>query len=151
MRAEVENCSSDIRSLMNELRPTVLDHLGLYEALSEYLIGQIETAPFVLTANLDPELRGWASRQDAMLFRLVQEALLNVRKHGRATRVEVSLCRVDGRVVLSIIDDGCGFAPSAVPNGRLGLQMMGERAEAAGGRLAVDSAPGRGTAVRVVF
>ncbi len=147
----VATCSSDVRSVMNELRPTVLDHFGLYEALSEYLTGLMGSVAFALTMRLEPRLQGWSSRQDAMLFRLVQEALFNVRKHARAGRVEVSLASAGDRVTLGITDDGCGFDPERVASGHLGLLMMRERADAAGGLLDIDSSPGRGTRIRVHF
>jgi len=151
LQERVTDCSANVRSMMNELRPTVLDHFGLSEALSEYLTSLVGATPFAIETRLDPALQGWASRQDAMLFRLVQEALFNVRKHAGASRVEVSLRMCDGSVVLSLQDDGCGFDPARVPSGHLGLLMMRERAETAGGRLEVESAPGRGTTIRVVF
>jgi two-component system NarL family sensor kinase len=147
----VDACSADVRSLMNELRPTVLDHFGLSEALSEYLTAQVGSAPFAIDAHLDARLQAWSSRQDAMLFRLVQEAMFNVRKHAHASRVAVSLAPVGEDVELSIADDGCGFDPARVPSGHLGLRMMRERAESAGGSLEIRSASGRGTTIRVVL
>ena len=151
MQTEVAKCSSDVRSLMNELRPTVLDHFGFYEALSEYLTSLVGAVPFKIETRLDPQLQGWTSRQDAMLFRLVQEALFNIRKHARASRVEVSLQSDTEHVTLRFSDDGRGFDPAHIPAGHLGLLMMRERAEAAGGRAMIESAPGRGTTIRVIF
>jgi two-component system NarL family sensor kinase len=151
MQEQVDSCGADVRSLMNELRPTVLDDLGLYEALSEYFSSLDGICPFTIEANLDARLRGWSSKQDDMLFRLVQEALFNVRKHARATRVRVALESVGGQIVLSLKDNGCGFDPAQVPSGRLGLQMARERAKAAGGVLEIDSAPGKGATLRVVL
>ena len=63
----------------------------------------------------------------------------------------MSLASVNNCIVLSQEDDGCGFDPAHVPSGHLGLMMMRERAEAAGGRLQIESAPGRGTTIRVSF
>jgi signal transduction histidine kinase len=151
LERRVDECSSDVRSLMNELRPTVLDHFGLSEAVSEHLTALVGSAPFAIEARLDASLRTWTSRQDATLFRLVQEALFNVRKHAGASRVEVSLAPEGAQVALSIVDDGCGFDPARVPSGRLGLLMMHERAESVGGSLEIRSAPGRGTTVRVLI
>ena len=151
MQVEVAKCSSDVRSLMNELRPTVLDHFGLYEALSEYLTSLVGAVPFRIETRLDPQLQAWSSKQDSMLFRLVQEALLNVRKHARASRVELSLQQENDRVILCLSDDGRGFDPASVPSGHLGLLMVRERAEAAGGRPEIESSPGRGTTIRVIF
>jgi signal transduction histidine kinase len=136
---------------MNDLRPTVLDHFGLCEALSEYLTSLVGSVPFAIETRFDPQLQGWRSRQDVTLFRLMQEALLNVRKHAQATRVEVSLRLSDGNVVLSVRDNGCGFDPSSVPSGHLGLLMMRERAQAASGTLEIDTSAGSGTTVRLKF
>lgn len=86
---------------------------------------------------------------ESELFGIAQEALTNIRRHARATEVEVALQTAPRRVRLSIRDDGRGFSPKEVPGGRLGLVGMRERAEVLGARLRVRSAPGRGTAVTV--
>jgi two-component system NarL family sensor kinase len=151
LSAEAHACGTDVRALMNELRPTVLDELGFYEALSEYLAGLSGAVPFRLESRLDPQLQKWSSRQDAMLFRLVQEALLNARKHARAKRLSVSLERRDSAVVLNIEDDGCGFATASIPVGHYGLLTMRERAEVSGGVLEITSQLGRGTLISVRF
>ena len=136
---------------MNELRPTVLDELGFYEAASEHLARHSEIAAYRLSCRIDPRLRDWRSRQDAMLFRLLQEALLNIQKHAHASSVEVVLEPQGGdEVLLSISDDGLGFDPDKVPIGHYGLMTMRERAEAAGGRLSVEAGNGRrGTRIEV--
>jgi signal transduction histidine kinase len=151
LESTVRACTHDVRSIMNELRPTVLDELGFYEAASEHLARQAEVLPFRLVRRFDPSLRDWRSRQDAMLFRLLQEALLNIQKHAQATTVEVELdARSEGDVVLSIADDGQGFDPDNIPLGHYGLMTMRERAEAAGGALRVDAGPDRrGTRIEV--
>lgn len=140
----VRACTHDVRSIMNELRPTVLDELGFYEAAREYLTRLADTSPFDLVWRIDRNLRDWRSRQDAMLFRLLQEALLNVNKHAQAGRVEVSLEPDGEEVVLVIDDDGCGFDPARVPVGHYGLMTMRERAQAAGGSFKVASSRERG-------
>jgi two-component system, NarL family, sensor kinase len=150
LESTVRACTHDVRSIMNELRPTVLDELGFYEAASEHLARQAEVLPFRLVRRFDPALRDWRSRQDAMLFRLLQEALLNIQKHAQATTVEVEFESRDGDVVLSIADDGQGFDPDNIPLGHYGLMTMRERAEAAGGMLRVDAGAGRrGTRIEV--
>ena len=80
MRVELVDCSADVRSIMNELRPTVLDELGLYEAVTEYISNLADLVPFSIKTQIDPKLKDWHSAEDAMLFRLIQEALLNIRK-----------------------------------------------------------------------
>jgi signal transduction histidine kinase len=150
LEATVRACTHDVRSIMNELRPTVLDELGFYEAASEHLARQSEIVPYRLTCRIDPSLRDWRSKQDAMLFRLLQEALLNIQKHARATNVEVVLEPRGDEVVLSIADDGLGFDPDNIPIGHYGLMTMRERAEAAGGHLRVEAGGSRrGTKIEV--
>lgn len=150
LEVTVRACTHDVRSIMNELRPTVLDELGFYEAASEHLARHSELAAYRLSCRIDPRLRDWRSKQDAMLFRLLQEALLNIQKHAQASSVEVVLePRID-EVVLRISDDGVGFDPARVPIGHYGLMTMRERAEAAGGRLIVEAGGGRrGTRIEV--
>ena len=82
------------------------------------------------------------------LFRLAQEALTNTAKHASASKVTLGLEEAGGELVLSVADDGKGFDLAAAPRGRWGMTTMRERAEAAGGRLSVDSSPGSGTTVR---
>ena len=149
LSTEANACGADVRALMNELRPTVLDELGFYEALSEYLSGLNGAVPFRLESRLNPDLQKWKSRQDAMLFRLVQEALLNARKHAKAKRLSVTFDRCDNGVLLEVEDDGCGFDTAFIPIGHYGLLTMRERAEVSGGTLLVHSQPGHGTRISV--
>jgi len=151
LSTEAHACGADVRALMNELRPVVLDELGFYEALSEYLSGLSGAVPFRLVARLDPDLQRWRSRQDAMLFRLVQEALLNARKHARARNLSVAFERQEGGIALSVEDDGCGFDTRTIPLGHYGLLTMRERAEVSGGTFHVSSERGRGTRITVRF
>ena len=152
LEVTVRACTHDVRSIMNELRPTVLDELGFYEAASEYLARQSELLPYRLVRRIDPSLRDWRSRQDAMLFRLLQEALLNIQKHAQASTVEVTLEPRESEVVLTIADNGQGFDPDKIPIGHYGLMTMRERAESAGGRLHVQAGRGRpGTRIEVIL
>ncbi len=83
-------------------------------------------------------------------FRIAQEALWNVRKHGKASRVDVLTESRDGGIFVRIRDDGVGFRPDEAeppPSGHLGLASMKERTEMAGGWLRLQSEPGRGTTV----
>ena len=89
---------------------------------------------------------------EVTLLRVTQEALANVTRHASAGRVAVTLSYMDGEATLDVRDDGSGFTPTADgfgPNGGLGLRGMRERVEALGGRLAVETAPGRGTTIAV--
>jgi signal transduction histidine kinase len=82
------------------------------------------------------------------LFRVIAEALANVRHHARAASVKVSLTHRDGLLTLRVTDDGVGFDPAATPGlGHVGLLEMRERMRAVGGELTIGSAPGQGTVV----
>lgn len=151
VRRRLIGCTSDVRSFMNELRPNVLDELGLCEALTEYVASLRQVVPFEIETNLDRSLSNWRSKQDAMLFRLIQEAILNARKHAHASKLVLSLQRIDGKVVLRIADDGIGCDLGTVPSGHFGLMTMRERAEVSGGRMTISSIPGRGTTIVVEF
>jgi len=82
------------------------------------------------------------------LFRIAQEALNNAAKHSAAKSIKVSIEDRDGEIVLCVSDDGSGFDAGHAPRARWGMTTMRERAEAAGGRLSVESSLGSGTTVR---
>ena len=142
-------CADEIRSMTNALRPAVLDDFGFIEALREHVASQVGRGEPAVTLVVDaPEPREQPAVR-VMLFRVLQEALLNVRKHAHAAHVQVSFTASNGTTVLAIRDDGRGFDPHAVRRGHLGLVSMRERAGACGARLDVESRPGSGTEVRV--
>jgi signal transduction histidine kinase len=84
-----------------------------------------------------------------LVYRTAQEALVNVRKHARASTVRVTLADLDGGYLVRISDDGVGYNPADVENrpGHLGLLLMQERPQIAGGWCGIESAPGAGTTV----
>jgi signal transduction histidine kinase len=83
------------------------------------------------------------------LYRIAQEALNNVVKHARARNARLDISATEKEIVLVVSDDGQGFEPAAARRGRWGMTTMRERADAVGGRLSVESAPGSGTRVIV--
>jgi signal transduction histidine kinase len=143
---------SELRRLMTELRPPVLDELGLVTALRNQ--GRsFESASGVRCAvDTEPDLE-LAPELETVLYRVTQESLTNVGKHANASRVSISLAAVDGHVRLLIRDDGVGFDPgkatALVSQGHFGLTNMRERVEMVGGKLRVHSSPGRGTTIAV--
>ncbi len=149
VEVEARAFAGDVRTMMNDLRPTVLDEFGLDEALREYVAAFYPTAPFAVELDIDPGLKVWRSEADATLFRIVQESLLNVRKHAAAKHATVSLKRQGADIELVVTDDGEGFDPDAVGPRHFGLLTMRERAEAFGGRFDIESAWGAGTRVLV--
>ncbi|HEX8929436.1 MAG TPA: sensor histidine kinase [Actinomycetota bacterium] len=143
---------SELRGLMATLRPPVLDELGLGLALADHLdIFERRTGIMCFLdsdreTRLEPEI-------ETVLYRVAQEALINVAKHSRAYHVWVYLRTDDDRADMQIRDDGIGFDPTAVNGltgrGHFGLAGMRERVEMAGGRYRLLSSPGGGTAIRV--
>jgi signal transduction histidine kinase len=145
---------AQVRNLMAELRPVALDDYGLVAALRTHA-GEFSKrfGTQVSITGSDPAPRLPLPVETA-LFRIAQEALNNVSKHARATKVEVRIAQAPGNVVLSIIDDGMGFEVAKQRAGNAqswGMTTMRERAEAVGATLTVESAPGRGTRVEVVL
>jgi len=141
----------DIRRLIYDLRPAVLDELGLAPALREYAARCQREHDLAIELSVDEGERLPAPVEIA-LFRIAQEALNNVIRHAQAHRVDVTLTRDEEHVTLCIADDGQGFDPRAPqPGTHLGLWSMRERVEQLGGRFEVTSAPGAGTTVRAVI
>ncbi|MEX2208238.1 MAG: sensor histidine kinase [Myxococcota bacterium] len=151
--ADARACGDEIRALMNQLRPTVLDDFGASEAVKEYGAALVESGELAVRLDIDPDANAALPEVNAALFRILQEAVLNVRRHAQAKELWIELrrdARAD-RLELSVRDDGRGFDPSATRRGHYGLLTMRERAEACGGAFQLESAPGRGTRVRVLL
>lgn len=143
-------CSDTIRTLMNDLRPPVLDDFGFTEALREYVAGLATHGGLAVALDVDDAVRSARTEVNVTLFRILQEAVVNVRKHAAAARVSIEFRRADAaRLRLVVRDDGRGFDPAAPARGHFGLLYMRERAEACGGALAISSAPGAGTEITV--
>lgn len=148
--ALAEGALDEMRALIFELRPESLAEEGLTAALEKQAAAlrarkqiAVET---VLTAEPDIPLE-----TKHAFYRIAQEALHNIGKHARATRVLLRLQNVDGSLRLEIEDNGRGFDTAASFPGHLGLKSMQERAAALGGQAIIDSRPGRGTAIRVTI
>jgi signal transduction histidine kinase len=142
-------CADEVRAVTNELRPVVLDDFGFVEALREHAAALAADGDLAVSLHVDAPARAGRRDTDVMLFRVLQEALANVRRHAGARRVELRFAAVNGTLELDIRDDGRGFDPARIPRGHLGLLSMRERVEGCGGRLEVRSQPGAGTAVHV--
>lgn len=151
-RALLETTSKQVRDVMAELRPAALDDYGLLAALRHHAAAvAVRLGISITVEGKDPAPRPPLAVETA-LFRIVQEALNNVAKHARARNVKVTLETVHREVVLTVADDGAGFAASLAPGTpSYGIATMRERAEAIDARLRIHSAPGRGTRVEVVL
>jgi signal transduction histidine kinase len=147
----VEQSVDIVHRFARELRPTVLDDLGLIPALHSFMKNftartgvRTSLTAFAAVEQLDAAKR-------TVLFRVAQEALTNVARHAQASRVDVSIQKLRDRVCMRIKDDGKSFSVERAlhTNGgkHLGLLGMRERLEMVGGGFAVESAPGKGTTI----
>jgi PAS domain S-box-containing protein len=144
----VDGTLQSIENVMADLRPALLDEYGLGAALAWYAEEYSRRTGIHVTVKAQDAGTDLRPEAAVALFRIAQEALNNAAKHSAAKGIIVKVEEKEGDLVLSASDDGCGFDPAQGPKGRWGMTTMRERAEAAGGRLAVESAPGKGTTVR---
>jgi signal transduction histidine kinase len=152
LRAIVAQTLDEVHALAVQLRPSVLDDLGLPAALERHIADCRRRYPLAI----DLAVSGLASDRlpatvETALYRIVQEALTNVVRHADATTASVLVERRDGAVRLVIEDDGRGFDAGAINrgDGHLGLYSIRERAELLGGTLTIESAPGQGASLFV--
>lgn len=152
LRRQVARSVRVVHRFVRELRPAMLDDLGLIPAIRTYIdkMPRRKGRVIVLTAHasvekLDSELK-------TVLFRVVQEALMNMSKHSRARTANVALTQVRLGIRLEVVDDGRAFDVERLSSPqwkqRLGLVGLRERVEMVGGQFSVESSPGRGTTVR---
>ena len=144
--AEIEN----LRNLITELRPAALDQLGLEPAIESLLARTRSVEGLEVESRVELEEQRLEPEIENTVYRLVQEALTNVAKHGEASSVNVSLVQRDSVLEVTVSDDGVGFDPSA-PTGGFGLAGMHERVALALGELDIASSPGEGTTVRATI
>jgi len=136
-----------VRRILNDLRPGVLDHLGLWAAL-ECLLQDVQSRGLRCSFVCPPGVERCRLGRDAEIavYRIVQEVLTNVQRHAGAARVALVARALERDLVLEVEDDGCGMRVPAQPTS-FGLLGMHERARAIGGELSIASEPGRGTVV----
>lgn len=134
-----------------ELRPLMLDELGLIPALRSYIDSIPQRKGREIRFSAVPGVEALSNAKRTVIFRVAQEALSNVIQHARARVVTVDIREVPGGVCLEIADDGCGFLLAGLDSAkwadRLGVVGMRERVEMVGGRFSVVSGPGNGTTV----
>jgi signal transduction histidine kinase len=148
----VDRLVQQIRDLSLDLRPPLLDELGLLPALKGYLEAQSERTGIDIEVN--GSIEGLPAETEIAAFRVIQEAVTNAIRHAEASRIEVTVERRDGDLELTITDDGRGFdvrdtMESASSGKALGLFGMQERVGILDGEVEIDSALGRSTTVRI--
>jgi signal transduction histidine kinase len=154
--AIVDGAMRDVRDVAIDLRPAILDDLGLVAALRWYLSRQGRQVGYRTSFAVDHIPVGLSDEVASTCFRAVQEALTNIARHARATRVRVELRRMHDTLVLVVEDDGAGF--DVLRSGRragrrptLGLTGMAERVSTIGGSIEITSAQGLGTRICARF
>jgi two-component system, NarL family, sensor kinase len=151
--ARLRDVMSELRRISTDLRPRLLDDLGLGPTLQWYCRGFEEACQSVaVKCRVSFEEREVAEDLKLEVFRIVQEALSNVAQHAQASRVNVSLVRLGDELRLAIDDDGVGFdaaRPSSLGGEGLGLHAIRKRVDATGGVIELESARHRGTRLAV--
>jgi two-component system sensor histidine kinase UhpB len=143
----VRRALDEVRRISRELRPEMLEHLGLVSALTELTSAFARHSEVHVERRFDRDLAALAPEAELAVYRIAQESLTNVARHAQATRVEVTLESGVDSVVLHVIDDGRGFAGDPTEHG--GLRSMRERAVLIGAALAVKPASPSGVEVRL--
>jgi PAS domain S-box-containing protein len=148
----VEKSVRIVHDFARELRPPMLDDLGLIPALSTYIVDFSKRKGLKIHFTAFSGVEAFAGDKRTVLYRVTQEALANVAKHARASLVKVLIMKAREGVCLEISDNGKAFdigrLSSAAWSDRLGLTGMRERVEMVGGRFSVESASGTGTTIR---
>jgi signal transduction histidine kinase len=146
----VDETIHNVRRISSELRPAILDDLGLFDAL-EWHAEEFEKRTGIRCTIKAPRQRLEVGPDLGIaLFRICQESLTNVARHARARTVRIVLASTRDHVVLEVRDDGVGIPQAALTDVKsLGLLGMRERARAFGGEVTIQGAPGQGSVVRV--
>jgi signal transduction histidine kinase len=147
----LHHCQQEARTSIRDLRGIELEHRGLTGALRELLPGLAAARGVDFEMNVTGEIRPLAGIAETHLLRIAQESVANAAQHAAASKIIVDLDFAPDAVTLSIRDDGCGFDPAASPpDGHFGLLGIQERAEKIQAALDIESAPGKGTTIRVM-
>ncbi len=144
----------EVHRVIYDLRPSVLDDLGLASAVRWYADRHVAPAGIAVRCEIEGLEERLPVEIETAVFRVVQEALTNVVRHARAETVLIQMAREGAQLTIEVEDDGLGFDPASVAtpesSGRgLGLLGIRERVELLGGHVTIDSAPGQGTRLAV--
>lgn len=151
-RALAKRTIEDVHRMILDLRPSVLDDLGLQSAIRWYAERHLAPRGISVRCEFDVRDRRWPAAFETAVFRICQEAMSNVAHHSEAESVLIQASEPDGRLHIEIEDDGKGFDPGSAgsPDRRhFGLMGIRERVEILGGKVRFDTAPGQGT--RIAF
>jgi two-component system sensor histidine kinase DegS len=147
----VQRSLDQLKTVIYDLRPAMLDDLGLPAALRWYVKARVETSGIRVESRIEDAGRRLPPHVEIALYRIAQEALANAVTHGEAGSVELGLDVRPGFAALTVFDDGRGFDLDEARGRGLGLLSMRERAAQLGGLLNVVTEPGLGTRVYAVI
>lgn len=153
LKALVKGSLKEVRQIIFNLRPMTLDDLGLAPTLSQYIDEYRKDINFNVELVVCGQERRLPKSIEVAFFRLIQEALHNVKKHAEAKNVTVTLHFQKNQVKVVVTDDGKGFDPASVEKGKehFGLLTMRERTELLSGTFEVKSSPGQGTTITALI
>ena len=146
----VRQAHFEARRLISEVRPPVIDEIGLETAISHLVHEQRRRGGPKIEFHSDVQFGRLPSILENALYRIVQEALTNACKHSKSKKVTVTMTQEGQDVRLEVRDWGIGFDPESVEKGHFGLEGIRQRVRLLGGRLTIESTPGSGTLVQVV-
>ncbi|MGD9647393.1 MAG: PAS domain S-box protein [Pirellulales bacterium] len=145
----LRNSLSEGRGLISGLRPPIIDEQGIVAAIDYLISEQASNAPGSIEFRPRVTSRRFSALVEGTIYRIVQEALNNVRRHSQASHTIVELVEEGATVRIEVRDNGVGFDLAAVTENRFGLQGIRERARLLRGRASVETGPGRGTHILV--
>jgi two-component system, NarL family, sensor histidine kinase UhpB len=148
-KQSIRQALEEVRRIAQELRPELLEHLGLVSALTELSRTFTQASGVEVERRFAPDLPGLSDEAELAIYRVAQESLTNVARHADASRVELALEPGASSVVLRVVDDGGGMKAASAQDGRGGLRGMRERAVLVGGALAVKDGHSGGVEVRL--
>ncbi len=148
----VDSLIDSVRKIATDLRPGILDHLGLFPAL-EWISKEFQKRTKIcIHYNLDEAEISFDKNETTSIYRIVQEIFTNVARHSKASKLWLTTGKKDDFFVLSVKDDGVGFElKDYQQTGSLGLMGMRERALSIGGEIQIESSPGKGTTVNFLL
>lgn len=141
----------EARRIIDGLRPPVLEEAGIIAAVENLVVESNELGPLKIKLTHSVHFDRLAPPIEMAIYRIVQEGVNNARQHSGGGHVWVNITQQWTYIYISIRDDGCGFDPKVTKKRRYGLQGIHERARLLGGSEIIDSAPGRGTEIRVTL
>jgi len=148
----VRNTIFTVQRLTSELRPQIIEDLGLEAAIEWYSNDFAQRNQLVVVCHLDPEFSSFSISTSLTIFRIIQESLTNVSRYAKASRVEIELIQSDDQVEMSISDDGIGITEGEIKSKKsFGIIGMKERTGSLGGTFEISKGNEKGTVVRISF